>query len=128
MKSRAIIADRIKQFKRDERKKKEDYENQMIKILTKVYEQPLLLEGRQEKSIYQRQPGESNVSKDKREAMNEDEYLDDYYKQKQRADFKLDLGNQRKGQPHMDDEARRAVIEGHHLGQYPPEGYEPDYD
>ena len=35
--SRAIIADRVKEFNREERKKKEQYENQMIRILTKVY-------------------------------------------------------------------------------------------
>ena len=44
-KSRAICAERIKEFKREQRKNKEEYENQMIRILTKVYERPLLLEG-----------------------------------------------------------------------------------
>lgn len=29
---------------------------------------------------------------------------------------------------HMDDDHRRAVVEGHHLGQYPPEGYELGYE
>lgn len=31
-------------------------------------------------------------------------------------------------QPHMNDDHRRAIVEGHHLGQYPPEGFEDDYD
>lgn len=43
-KSRAVIADRIKEFKRDEKKKKMDYENEMIKIYTKVFQRPLLIE------------------------------------------------------------------------------------
>lgn len=42
--------------------------------------------------------------------------------------MKLNLHNQRQPHPHMDDQARRAIVEGHHLGQYPPEGYEPDYE
>jgi hypothetical protein len=38
------------------------------------------------------------------------------------------LEKQRQPHPHMDDDHRRAVVEGHHLGQYPPEGFEVEYD
>lgn len=41
--------------------------------------------------------------------------------------LKLNL-DQRKPVLHMDDMMRRAVVEGEHLGQYPPEGYEMEYD
>ena len=34
----------------------------------------------------------------------------------------------REPQRHMNDDHRRAVVEGHQLGQYPPEGYEGDFD
>ena len=33
------------------------------------------------------------------------------------------LKKNKKEQPPMNEEHRRAVVEGHHLGQYPPEGY-----
>ena len=31
-------------------------------------------------------------------------------------------------QPRVDEQHRKEVVEGHHLGQYPPEGYEGEYD
>ena len=50
-KSRTNIADRVKEFKRDELKKKVEYENEMIKIYSKVFQRPLLIEsGGQEDS------------------------------------------------------------------------------
>jgi len=42
--SRAMIADKIKEFKREEKMKKVEYENEMIKIYTKVFQRPLLVE------------------------------------------------------------------------------------
>ena len=86
-KSRAIIADRIKEFKREERKKKEEYENQMIRILTKVYERPLLLES----GVVEREPGDSQYEK-REEFKNEEDYLEGGYSNSQpRADMKLML-------------------------------------
>ena len=50
-KSRTVIADRVKEFKREDMRKKVEYENEMIKIYSKVFQRPLLIEnGGQEDS------------------------------------------------------------------------------
>lgn len=99
-----------------------DYENEMIKIYTKVFQRPLLIESgglpppsEQEES--RSPPKDSLLKKSKHNKESKDNYLDGYYEDKKivrRPDFK----------PYeMDDERHRAV-ENHHPGQYPPEDEE----
>lgn len=109
-KSRAIIASKIKEFKREERKKEENYENQMIRILTKVYERPLLLESEPEEGEeqdFQRGPAGSHHSKGIKQEFkyaDENEYLESGYGRKQEAaDLKLNLGK-RKPAEKMDED------------------------
>ena len=97
----------------------------MIRILTKVYERPLLLES----GVEEKMEGNSRQKEERYE--NEEEYLQgDFHSGQNRGDLKLMLERQKKEQqqPHMNDDHRRAVVEGHHLGQYPPEGYEMEMD
>ena len=136
--SRAIVAGRVKEFKREERQKKEQYENQMIRILTNVYEKPLLLESGVARGNQEEMENGGREYHDggrERQFENEEEYLEADYQP--RGDMRLMLekgqgkrgqgkqGQGKEGEPqqHMDDEHRRAVVEGHQLGQYPPEGY-----
>ena len=101
----------------------------MIRILTNVYERPLLLSG-----VADKEQGGSHMRPEEN-FENEEEYLEgDYYGNQDRGDLKLMLENQKKDVPkkreqaHLDEDHRRAVVEGHHLGQYPPEGYEMEMD
>lgn len=61
-----MIADKIKEFKREEKMKKVEYENEMIKIYTKVFQRPLLVESggvdsAEKKGAKEKSPGKYGV-------------------------------------------------------------------
>jgi hypothetical protein len=110
-KSRAVIADRIREFKRDEKKKKMDYENEMIKIYTKVFQRPLLIESGglpppsehpEDSHSPPKNVKDSNLKKSKHKG-SKDNYLDGYYEDK-KAVRRPELKAQE-----LDDERHRAV-------------------
>jgi hypothetical protein len=129
--SRAVIADRIREFKRDEKRKKMDYENEMIKIYTKVFQRPLLIEsGGVEPQQEDKQPRsppknakDSQLKKSKHNKESRDNYLDGYYGERQAHH------DHPRAMVDFEDERRRAV-EQHHPGQYPhdEEGEEGPFD
>ena len=43
-KSRQVLEGKLREYRRDEKNKKREYEEEMIKIYTKVWNRPLLLE------------------------------------------------------------------------------------
>ena len=99
--SRAQIADRVKEFKREEMRKKIEYENEMIKIYSKVFQRPLLIENGGSPESPTRSQKESRKQKD-----NEGDYLEDYYQEGEKAP--------RRAPPpqdlFVDDNARRAAV------------------
>ena len=110
------IAERVKEFKREEQRRKVEYENEMIKIYSKVFQRPLLIEsGGMEDSPTRTHPKDSRRHQPEE---NEGEYLENYYE----GDMAPRHPNQHEAL--MGDDKRRAAVEEHHPGQYPVEDYE----
>lgn len=100
-----------------------DYENEMIKIYTKVFQRPLLIESggvEQTDRTEEKQKSppknvkESQLKKSKQHNKDSrDNYLDGYYEQKNA----VRRPDHQKGMADFDNERRRE-IENHHPGQY----------
>ncbi len=99
----------------------------MIKIYTKVFQRPLLIESgglppsdHPDDNSPPKNVKDSNLKKSKHKG-SKDNYLDGYYEDKKvvrRPEFKAQ---------ELDDERHRAV-ENHHPGQYPMDDDEEQYD